>query len=319
MKHEMAIEQLVSEMSEGIAAVTLAETDNQIVPRFNQVKTVAYVDATFTVHADIPEPLKHGIFAKPLSYPAKLRFANASNRNDVKPDIRGLSIRVSEVDGLVLWGEPGFQDFLLNSYPALFVATPEDFLAFIKARRKGKLGQALFFLNPFDPHLQALWLVLKSRKIHLSPLDIRYWSTVPYRLGVGTEQIVKYSVIPCSDYQTTLPVSPGENQLRAALAAHLQQGPGCFHFALQLQADPITMPVDNTSVIWDESVSPFHAVATITIENQAVDNPETLAAGERCSFNPWQCLADHEPIGRMNQVRRLVYANAALVRTNDKR
>jgi hypothetical protein len=48
---------------------------------------------------------------------------------------------------------------------------------------------------------------------------------------------------------------------------------------------------------------------------QEVDNPKTLMAGEQCSFNPWQCLAAHEPLGRMNLVRREVYANAAKLRT----
>jgi len=311
MKHEIPIDQLVAELSQSIAAVTLAEAENNIIPRFNQSKTVACVNAEFTVHDDIPEELKQGIFSQPISYPAKLRFANATNRDDSKKDVRGLSIRLSNVEGEVLWGEPGLQDFLLNSYPALFVATPEDFLAFARARQEDK--KLLFFVNPLDPHLKSLWIAFKSLKKHLSPLDIRYWSTVPFRLG---NQVVKYSVIPCSDYHTTQAVEAGENQLRAALKAHLQQGPACFHFAVQKQTDPDSMPIDDASVIWDEEASPFITVATIKIENQDFDNPESLATCERSSFNPWQSLAAHEPLGRMNQVRRLVYANAAQVRNN---
>jgi len=311
MKHEIPIDQLVAELSQSIAAVTLAEAENNIIPRFNQSKTVACVNAEFTVHDDIPEELKQGIFSQPISYPAKLRFANATNRDDSKKDVRGLSIRLSNVEGEVLWGEPGFQDFLLNSYPALFVATPEDFLAFARARQEDK--KLLFFVNPLDPHLKSLWIAFKSLKKHLSPLDIRYWSTVPFRLG---NQVVKYSVIPCSDYHTTQTVEAGENQLRAALKAHLQQGPACFHFAVQKQTDPDSMPIDDALVIWDEEASPFITIATIKIENQDFDNPESLATCERSSFNPWQSLAAHEPLGRMNQVRRLVYANAAQVRNN---
>ena len=169
----------------------------------------------------------------------------------------------------------------------------------------------LFFLNPFNPHLKALLTVIKSQKKHLSPLDVRYWSTVPFRLG---EQIVKYSMLPSSDYKTTQAVNPGENQLRAAISAHLQHEPASFQFAVQKQTDPQSMPIEDASVIWDENLSPFIPVATIKIENQDVDNPETLANGERCSFNPWQCLAAHEPLGRMNQVRKIVYAKAAELR-----
>ncbi|MEQ1622753.1 MAG: hypothetical protein ABL919_15210 [Methylococcales bacterium] len=289
----------------------MAEAENNIIPRFNQSKSIACVNAEFTVHDNIPEEFKEGIFSQAASYPAKLRFANATNRDDSKKDVRGCSIRLSNVKGEVLWGETGFQDFLLNSYPALFVATPEEFLAFARARQQDK--KLLFFVNPFDPHLKSLWIAFKSLKKHLSPLDIRYWSTVPFRLG---DLVVKYSLIPCSDYQTTQVVDAGENQLRAALKVHLQQAPASFHFAVQKQTDPASMPIDDASVIWDEAASPFIPVATIKIENQDFDNPDSLATCERSSFNPWQSLAAHEPLGRMNQVRRLVYANAAQLRNN---
>jgi hypothetical protein len=74
------------------------------------------------------------------------------------------------------------------------------------------------------------------------------------------------------------------------------------------------MPIEDASAEWDETVSPFIPVATITIHNQAIDTASVLADGNDCSFNPWQCLAAHEPLGRMNYVRKLIYANAALLR-----
>lgn len=312
---QQTIAELVAQMIEGIEAVTLAEKENGVIPRFNQAKTIACLHAEFTVHDNIPAQLRHGLFAQAASYPAMLRFASASNRDDSKKDIRGLSIRVMNVSGPVLWGEPGVQDFLLNSYPALFVATPEDFLAFIRARKAGQeLG---FFLNPFNPHLQSLAIVLKAQKKHLSPLDIRYWSTVPFRLGETSGLAVKYSVTPCSAYTTTRAVEPGENQLRAAIRAHLQQGEACFHFGVQCQADPATMPIEDASVIWDEGQAPFQTVATITIANQDFADPQSLADCERSSFNPWQCLAAHAPLGRMNEVRRLVYVRAAQLRNKE--
>ena len=313
--HKVPLDQIVAEMNQRVETITLAEAENNIIPRFNQSKTVACVNAEFRVHGDIPNELKQGIFSKPASYPAMLRFANATNRDDSKKDIRGLSIKVSNVDGPVLWGEPGIQDFVLNSYPALFVATPEDFLSFMRARQEDK--KLSFFFNPFDPHLKSFWIVLKARKKNLSPLDIRYWSTVPFRLGETGDQVVKYSVTPCSDYKTTQVVNAGENQLRGAIQSHLKQGAACFHFGLQKQTDPQAMPIEDASVIWDEKDSPFQTVATITIENQDVDTPESLATCEGSSFNPWQSLAAHEPLGRMNAVRRQVYEHAAKLRKKE--
>jgi hypothetical protein len=74
------------------------------------------------------------------------------------------------------------------------------------------------------------------------------------------------------------------------------------------------MPIEDASVIWNEDVAPFQIVATITIENQDFDTSQALEYCERCSFNPWQSLAAHQPLGRMNEVRRMVYANAAELR-----
>ncbi|MCK9606448.1 MAG: catalase [Methylomonas sp.] len=316
MNQDMPIEDLVTEMNRGIAAVISDEAENGLVPRFNQAKTIGCLRGEFRVHEDIPAELKHGVFSEAKTYPAMLRFANATSRDDAEKDVRGLSIRLSGVEGPVLWGEPGCQDFILNSYPALFVATPEDFLGFIQARQANR--KLWFFLNPFDPHLKALWIAFKSRQKHLCPFDVRFWSTTPYRLGEQSGQVVKYSVLPCSDYQTLQTENPGRNQLRAAMKAHLQRFPAKFHFAVQKQTDPPTMPIEDASVIWDETVSPFQIVATITIENQDFDDTEALADCERSSFNPWQSLAAHEPLGRMNQVRRLVYAHAAALRNSNQ-
>lgn len=316
MKDEPAtIDRLVAEMSRRVEAICLAEARNNIVPRFNQPKTIACLQGEFRVHADIPAALQHGLFAKPAVYPARLRFANATNWDDSKKDIRGLSIKIAKVEGPVLWGEPGSQDFVLNSYPALFVATPEEFLSFIRARQENK--EPAFFLNPFDLHLKSLWIVLKARKKHLSPLDIRYWSTVPFKLGERDHQVVKYAVTPCSDYQTTRVVNPGANQLRAAIKDHLSKSGACFHFGVQRQTDPSSMPIEDASVIWDEAKSPFVTVATLTLANQDCESPESLIACERSSFNPWQCLAAHAPLGRMNAVRREVYAHAAKLRNKE--
>ena len=158
---DASIEQLVDDMSQRIEVITTTEQRNSIIPRFNQPKTVACLNATFKVHDQLPGNLASGLFARPGTYSAMLRFANASEMDDSQKDIRGLSIKVSGVEGPVLWGKEGVQDFILNSYPALFVATPEEFLTFIRARQEDK--KIRFFLNPFDPHLKSLWIVYKPR------------------------------------------------------------------------------------------------------------------------------------------------------------
>ena len=49
-----SVEQLVAEMNQRIEAITLREKQDGVVPRFNQSKTVACVEASFRVHEEIP-------------------------------------------------------------------------------------------------------------------------------------------------------------------------------------------------------------------------------------------------------------------------
>ncbi len=310
---ESSIEQLVAEMNQRIAAITRSSAADGIVPRFNQAKSLGCFDATFRVHDQLPEELAQGLFERPASYPARLRFANASEQDDSEKDLRGLSIKVQNVEGQPIWGEPGIQDFLLNSYPALFAATPEDFLDFIRARQQDKVRW--FFFNPLNPHLKSLWILFKARKVHSSPFAIRYWSTTPFKHGANEATAVKYSITPCTENPKPAPPQPGKDQLRAAMKAHLEQAPACLEFGVQKRTHPDSMPIDNASVIWDEEDSPFRTVATITIQQQDFDTPEALAACEKIGFNPWQSLPQHEPLGRMNEVRRETYFKAFQLRT----
>lgn len=312
---DASIDQLVTEMNQRIEIISRSNSVNNVIPRFNQAKSLGCFDASFRVHDEIDSELKQGVFANPNTYQAKLRFANASTQDDSKKDLRGLSIKLFGIEEKPLWGETGTQDFLLNSYPALFVATPEDFLAFIKARQEDK--KISFFISPFNSHLKSLWILLKARKKHNSPFDIRYWSTTPFKLGNSDATAVKYSVTPCSEYQTKKAIEPGSNQLRAAVKAHLNQTSACFEFGVQKRNKPDAMPIEDASVIWDEDESPFLTVATITINKQQFDTPESLADCEKMSFNPWQSLAVHQPLGRMNEVRRETYSNASILRNTE--
>lgn len=296
---------LASEMSSLIKQVTRTRAEKGPIKRFNQAKSLGCFSGNFTVMDDMPEQFKQGLFSEPRTFPAFMRFANASTVDDADKDLRGLSIRVSEINAQTIWGEPGTQDFVLNSHPVLFASSPEEFLDFIRAQRDDSILS--FFLNPFDSHLKALFILLKARDNHTSPFDIRYWSTTPFRHGkAGTA--VKYSVKPCSEYQSGEPEQYSQNYLRAAMQNHLQQHSVCFDFMVQSQTDAQSMPIEDPSVEWDEQESPFVTVARIEFSDQAFLSKEALQQCEVVSFNPWQALESHKPLGRMNYVRRQIYA-----------
>lgn len=282
------------------------------IKRFNQVKSLGCFDADFKVMDGLPAVLSQGLFAQPGSHRARIRFANASGEDDSKKDLRGMSIKVFDVTGEPLWGEPGVQDFLLNSYPALFAGTSEDFLKFIRATHRGKVLS--YFINPLDPHFAALHLLIKARKHHTSPFDIPYWSTTPFQLGHDERIAVKYSTQPTSNITSDMPETRTKHYLSDAMQAHLQRGAARFDFRVQLQADPENMPIEDASVIWDEQDSPFVTVAEITINGQSFRDDESMCRCEQISFNPWQCLPEHKPLGGINRVRKRVYSEIASYR-----
>lgn len=297
------VDQLVNGMIQLIKEIQNDRDPGGVVTRFNQGKSLGCFNAEFEVADNLPTVLSRGLFQKPGRYKSLVRFASASTFDDSEKDLRGMSIKVFGVEGESLTGVREEQHFLLNSYPALFMDTPETFYKFIQATYKGE--RIKFFINPLDSHLKSLWIIFKARDNHTSPFDIRYWSTTPFALG---ENVVKYSVKPCSTESSELPDSLTENYLRDAMEQHLSRASVCFDFMVQLQTNEEEMPIEDASVIWDEDDSAFQKVARIEIESQDFRGSEMMAACEKTNFNPWQSLLEHKPLGRMNLVRNKVYS-----------
>lgn len=301
--------EITADMIEAIKAVSRERHPDGTMKRFNQAKGLGCFDARFEVAEDLPESLRQGLFANPANYPARLRFANASESDDREKDFRGLSIKVSDTGADTLWGAPGVHDFLLNSHPALLAGTPQEFLDFIEATRDGALWT--FFVKPWN--WDSLLVVLRGRERIDSPFAIRYWSTTPFRHGDDESRAVKYSTRPCADAPVppAAALEPGPDQLREAMRRQLDAGPVCLEFMVQVQGDPQAMPIEDASEVWDEDDSPFQPVARIHIEPQPFDTPQAMAACERISFNPWRAPAAHRPLGGINRVRKAVYSELA--------
>lgn len=305
-----------AEMIAAIKNISLTSAENGPIKRFNQGKTLGCFDGTFTVADNLSAELKQGIFARQGVYSAQLRFANATSQDDTDKDFRGVSIKLKGIEGKSLWGKDGEQDFLLNSYPALFAANPEDFLAFITATGKGRIWQ--YFIHP--GHFYSLPVVWKGRaKIH-DPFAISYWSTTPYRFGEDKTRAVKYSLKPCAPTVATGTVTPHKDFLAEAMDENLGRSAVCFDFMVQFQTDPAAMPIEDASVVWSESLSPFIKVATVDIPQ----GPTSQATRQNCeamTFNPWQTIAPHRPLGGINRVRLAIYSEIGEFRRseNEKR
>jgi hypothetical protein len=289
-------------------AVSLERHPTGVVRRFNQGRETGCVDAEFTVLDSLPPELHVGLFAEPRTYPAVIRFANASSQDDRDRDVRGMAIQVRQVSGDNLTPGAATQDFVLNSHPVMVAPGSKDFLALLQALEAGGFQRARYFLS----HPKSAFIGVAARQNPTSHLDIPYWSTTPYLFGAG--RAVKYIARPCSSFKSTLPRPLTDNYLLDALKRHLEQADGCFDFMVQFQTDARRMPIEDASVEWKEHDSPYRAVARIRIPRQSVDATGREPRGETMAFNPWHCLAEHRPLGDFNRARREIYEEMARFR-----
>jgi hypothetical protein len=282
-------------------------------PRRSQhPKTVACLTAEFTVSA-VPAALAHGVFARPRTYPAWVRFSNAMGWDDRQPDFHGFAIKLAGVPGARLPesdGDPDAQDFLLDDIPVFFTPDIDRTYAFMS--RKMGLDAAGKSAEEVGAVLAAEFPTEFARFVSLArpagpPLELEYWSCVAYRLGPHE---VKYYAkpVPAGPPAATRPGSP--NFARETVVERLttRARPAKFEFFVQLREDPATMPIEDATVAWP---SPFHKVAELTIPPQTFDTPERDAVGERLSFNPWRALPEHAPLGGLNRARLAAYRASA--------
>ena len=68
------------------------------------------------------------------------------------------------------------------------------------------------------------------------------------------------------------------------------------------------MPVEDSSVVWDEKESPYVAVARLTVPAQlGWERGLSEQQEQAVSFSPWHGLVAHQPIGGVNRARKPTY------------
>ena len=281
--------------------------------RAGNTKTHGVVRGNFIVRKDLPDEFRKGVFAEPRTLPAWIRFGGPGPA--APPDIDdvgvlSIGIKLMGVPGPKLLEDEKFtQDFTGITTPIFTTPDVKENAKLQAASRKG-LPLFYFITHLLDSIMQGLWA-----KTQTSPLEIVYWSCVPYLLGEG--RAMQYAVRPKSRTRTRvprLPFRPPDNYLREAMAATLAQRDAEFDFLVQLQTDPHRMPVENASVRWPQKLSPLVPVATLQIPRQKFDSPAQLAFAHNLSYNPWHCVPEHRPLGNQNRARFKIYQELSRLR-----
>jgi hypothetical protein len=305
---EAAITEKITRSIENLTAKAAAKDKDGRAHRDAHRKHHGCVKARFKVLPISDSSLAVGLFAESASYPAVIRFSNGSGqvKDDREGDGRGMAVKIMGVPGPKLQDdERETQDFLMINHPVFFVRDAKDYLGFQTAVASGRLWTWLL-----DPrhlfHETGIARSIQAKKM-VNPLESRYWSMTASKIG---SKQMKFSTRPCEGSSIVSP-SDGSDRLQKNLEAHLASKGACFDFQVQLRTRPKEMPVEDPTLEWDESASPFVTVATITIPPQ---RPEMGDSCEALSLNPWHSLVEHRPLGSISRIRRSVYAAISRMR-----
>lgn len=269
------------------------------------------VRASFQVADGLPAALRQGVLREPRRYDALIRFSNGSGQvvDDHEGDGRGMAVKLLGVSGERNLDEPddetNTQDFIMVNHPVFFVRNAEQYVGFQQAAHAGRV--MWWVLNPVRFFHEGLIGLAILRNEMRNPLDATYYSMVPSRLG---PQQIKFRARACPG-SAFVSGSDTADRLRENLAATLAQRGACMRFEVQVRTDPATQPIEDPTIEWPQQQAPFVPVAQITIAQQT---PQLGEACETISYNPWNGLREHQPLGGISRVRKVVYQSISRLR-----
>lgn len=291
--------------------------------RASHAKSSACVTGELVVAEGLPAELTQGLFARPGTYAAAVRFAQGPGETlgDRVSTHRGMAIKVFGVGGDKLPGhDADTQDFVFatgTTFPSgtaagflrdgsvigKSAALPEGVKSAVSATARGlnsvlhafgtESAKADFFGHPFS-----------------HPLADSYFSQAPLRFG---DYVAKLGALPVSADQLGLAewrLDPheDENGFRDAAIAYFRDHAAVFELKAQLWADADRQPIEDASVDWPVAVSPYRTVATVRLPRQDAYSRERVRYfDEVMSFRPAHSLSAHRPLGSAMRARLQVY------------
>jgi hypothetical protein len=288
-------------------------------------KSHGLLKAEVMVPPDLRAELRQGLFAKTGSYGAVMRFSTVPG--DILSDhistTRGLAIKIIGVEGEMLPNHAGqvTQDFIFNNASTFHSARAKDFLKSITLLDKHaddsealkqvvssvaqtaeegleSVGEKSPFLIGFGGHPPT------------HPLGETYHTAAPLRFG---DYFGKMHLVPVSSNLTALRGKYVDhpdswNCVKDSIVTFFQTETAVWELRVQLCTDLAKMPVEDASVEWDEHLSPSLTIARVTVQPQnAYSDPRRVWVDEQLSFNPWQGLAAHRPLGNIMRARLKAY------------
>ncbi|MEE7561195.1 catalase family protein, partial [Xanthomonas sp. Kuri4-2] len=331
--------QTIAELEElfvGMAR-TVAETEGHA-HRAVHAKGQGLLRAELEVLGGLPPELAQGLFARPARYDALVRLSSppAEQLPDSVSTPRAMALKVLGVEGERVAGseEQHSQDFLMVNGPVFVRPGPKGFLRDSKllAMTTEKMPRTKSVISAVlrgtEAALEAVGgesskLKTMGGQPQVHPLGETFFSQVPFLYG---PYMAKFSLAPVSPALTDLTgekLDGGDEDAQreavgtffAGLAAPVE-----WELRVQLCTDVEQMPIEDASVEWPQSLSPYRAVARLRIAAQASwDQGLSPQREDELAFAPWHALAAHRPLGALNRARKVVMAASRQFRSGFNR
>jgi hypothetical protein len=297
--------------------------------RQQHAKGHGFVRGELLIYADLPRHLRQGLFAVPRSYPVIVRFSTALG--DIRSDRiripRGMAVKVLGVSGLKSLADDNStnQDFLLVNHKSYFA----DAAAYLAAQKTFETQPGLpdFVLRVLGFVSRRLVGVARAADFKLPMLlyaagdagshilGETFYSQGAIRFG---EYICRLSAAPVSEAALALTGQRAHDRndiLREEVSAFFAAHSAEYELRAQLGFDLERTPVEDASVDWPETLTPFQPLGKIVLPSQLADSPARRDyAQDVLSFNPWRSLAAHQPLGSIMRVRRDAYHASSRLR-----
>ena len=291
--------------------------------RASHAKSTACVVGKLVIPDGLPPELAQGLFATPGEHSVAVRFAQGPGERlgDRVSTHRGMAIKVFGAAGDKLPGhDADTQDFVLATGTTFPSGTAAGFL-----RDGSVIGKATSLPETAKSAVSSVARNL-NRALHAfgtesaladffghpysHPLADSYFSQAPVRYG---NYVAKLGAVPSTDSQRALSewrLDPHQDEdgFRHATVAFFRDNDVVFELKAQLWADAERQPIEDASVDWPVSVSPYRTVATLRLPRQDAYSPDRVRYfDEVMTFRPAHSLAAHRPLGSVMRARLQVY------------
>jgi len=341
---DQTLQQVLDDMKQHMRSSLKTEGIGLVV-RNAHAKGYGLARAEFEILSGIPTAYAQGIYAKPGRHEAMVRFSNGTNHvgsDRFLGPITGIGLKIFGIEGnTLLEDEPDSHtfDYALINHPVFFVntlahyvfiqslfadlglappanVTPEELQAALHrvlynfVTGKGTLPPEQWAWEELGAFLQ----LAQTKPVNL--LLSTYWTMGAVRHG---EYVAKVRVAPVQSFadrveQRALDLSAAQQVFRPALVAELRDRSYEFDLQVQLCTDLARMPVEKTTVVWPENLSPYVTVAKLRLPQQDIGGEDNFDKMDKTSMTAWRVTEAHRPLGNIMRSRKEVYRTSSILR-----